>query len=456
MYQFLCALQNHHEERALRWSWGPLERSPFLPRVTHGRVVLSLARWNLTKQELVLLGKSTNSERFRAAQKLRELRALPRWIALADGDNVLPFDLDNCISVDSLVAVVSRRDDATLVEVFPAPDELPAMGPEGRFTHEIVVPFVRNASPRSRGRRDPEGWTTRSTTRRSFAPGSEWLYAKLFGGTGTADLVLMDVIAPLLASQRPDRWFFIRFGDPHHHVRVRIRGGPRRLVEEVLPQLYELAGPLLDDGRITKLQLDTYDREIERYGGPEGIELAEAIFEADSWAVLAMIEWLDGDAEPDARWRLAIRGMHLLLLDLGLDLAQRVRVIQSARARFGAEHHVNVAFEKQLGTKFRAERLALEALLSTPPGTDHPLDSCFALLADRSEKIGAIAREFATREAQGCLGISVEEIAGSVLHMHANRLLRYQQRSQELVLYDFLSRLYRSEAVRANKGQKPL
>ena len=38
--------------------------------------------------------------------------------------------------------------------------------------------------------------------------------------------------------------------------------------------------------------------------------------------------------------------------------------------------------------------------------------------------------------------------------MHANRLLRSEQRAQELVLYDFLARLYDSEVARARGASK--
>jgi hypothetical protein len=37
--------------------------------------------------------------------------------------------------------------------------------------------------------------------------------------------------------------------------------------------------------------------------------------------------------------------------------------------------------------------------------------------------------------------------------MHANRMLRSTQRAQELVLYDFLDRLYESRAARIRKGR---
>jgi len=45
-----------------------------------------------------------------------------------------------------------------------------------------------------------------------------------------------------------------------------------------------------------------------------------------------------------------------------------------------------------------------------------------------------------------------EVIAESLLHLHVNRLLTGDQRAQELVLYDFLERLYRSRCARGMAG----
>ncbi len=143
--------------------------------------------------------------------------------------------------------------------------------------------------------------------------------------------------------------------------------------------------------------------------------------------------------------------MHLLLLDLGLDLPRRTAVLRQARAGFGAEHRADVHTEKQLGRKFRAERRALEELLATRTGADHPLAPGFEVLAHRSERIRPIASELTTRQQQGRLSAPLEELASSLLHMHANRILRAEQRMQELVLYDFLLRLYESEGARARR-----
>jgi hypothetical protein len=50
---------------------------------------------------------------------------------------------------------------------------------------------------------------------------------------------------------------------------------------------------------------------------------------------------------------------------------------------------------------------------------------------------------------RGELSLPLAAIAPSLLHMHANRLLRSDQRRHELVLYDFLYRLYDARAARA-------
>jgi hypothetical protein len=48
------------------------------------------------------------------------------------------------------------------------------------------------------------------------------------------------------------------------------------------------------------------------------------------------------------------------------------------------------------------------------------------------------------------LSAPLPELAPSYLHMYANRLLRSAHRAQELVVYDFLCRLYDARAARVH------
>jgi lantibiotic biosynthesis protein len=451
VYRFLCALQRQDVVSDLKWDWGPLRDAPFLPRVVSGRLVLSRARWKLTEAELLALGPTGAADQFAAVQALRAERRLPRYVVLVDRDQQLVIDLDNVLSVEALAHHVRGQRQAVLVELFPDPDELCVTGPEGRFVHELVVPFVQAAPARP----EPDiaaPQVTRSLVRRRFPPGSEWLYAKLYTGTATADQLLNHIVGPLvrswLTSGAADAWFFIRYADPDWHLRLRLHGEPGRLHAEVLPGLEAAAAPLLETGQLWRLQLDTYEREVERYGGDRGIELAEQVFAADSEAVITIIGPLSGDAGLDLRWRLAMCGIDLLFDDLGLTLPEKRSVVRRMGDGFGREFGIDGTFRNWVSQRYRAERARLEALLDPGHDPPPPLAAGLDALRRRSLRLAPVAAELRQLDETGRLSATISDIAMAYAHMHANRLLRSAQRAHELVLYELLGRAYSSQAGR--------
>jgi thiopeptide-type bacteriocin biosynthesis protein len=263
--------------------------------------------------------------------------------------------------------------------------------------------------------------------------------------------VIDPVVEHAAATGACDRWFFLRYADPDFHIRVRFHGEPGA-VSQLIPAIHERCAPLVADGLIHRVQLDTYDREIERYGGDAGIELAEQLFHADSEAVLAVIRTLDVASELDERWRYALLGIDVMLHDLRLDLAQRRSVMQDQRAGFGAEYAVTTVFERSLGAKFRSERLSIEAMLGG--GTDGNFATVRDAYRRRSEQSRAVVDELIARERSGRLTVPVVELAKSFIHMHANRCLRSAARPHELVIYDFLERSYTSQVARAKPPRR--
>jgi thiopeptide-type bacteriocin biosynthesis protein len=389
-------------------------------------------------------------ERLRA---LVEQRGLPRQVALVDGDNVLPLDLENVLCAETFVQLVKGRESAVLQELLPGPEELAVRGQEGAFTHELVVPFLRGppgpASPPA-----PPPSRAASQKPRSYPPGSSWLYAKLYTGTSSADVLLREHLAPMVewvkASGTAGRWFFIRYGDPDWHLRLRFMGEPSRLLGEVLPELSSRVAALTREGVVRRLVLDTYEREVERYGGDEGAELAERLFHHDSEAVLALMPMLTGDEDGAySRWRLALYGCHRLLEDLGLPLEARLRVVRQARGLMAHEHRLDKALGEQLAVRYRQERRSLEELLLAP--ASHPLAPGLRVLELRSRALAPVVSEMRALAQRGELRVPLELLAGSYLHMHVNRMLRAAHRAHELVLYDFLSRLYESQAARGRR-----
>ena len=391
LYRFLCLLQHQAVAATLAWNWGALENAPFLPRVTFGRLLLSRAQWRLTQKELNRVDAKKGGEGFRSVQEWRASRQMPRWVALVDADNLLPIDFDNVLSVEVLLHFIEARETATLVELFPSSDELSVEGPEGRFVHELIIPFVRNAGSQTPlTRQAPVKATTNGApVIRTFPPGSEWLYLKLYAGAATSDYILRDTVADAvrqaLDSGAVDRWFFIRYADPDWHLRLRLHGDVDRLQSQVLPSLQKTLVPLLNDGRLWRLQLDTYVREVERYGGPAGIALAERLFHADSEAALEIIEMLEpGDQGLDERWRLTLVGVDELLNGFGFDLAVKLATMKRACQSLSRDLQVDVNLKAQIGAKFRKERASLEAIMEQSSRGDHPLSAGFEAFGRRT------------------------------------------------------------------------
>jgi thiopeptide-type bacteriocin biosynthesis protein len=76
------------------------------------------------------------------------------------------------------------------------------------------------------------------------------------------------------------------------------------------------------------------------------------------------------------------------------------------------------------------------------------LSPALDVLAARSARIRPLALRLRALADAGSVSQPVVEIARSLVHMHANRLLRSAHRAQELVIYDFLDRVYTSISER--------
>ncbi|HYN70958.1 MAG TPA: thiopeptide-type bacteriocin biosynthesis protein, partial [Nakamurella sp.] len=443
VYRFLAALQSDGVAGALAWNWGVLSSAPTLPRVTAGKLVLARARWRLSAAELATV---TGADAAAGWAALTRERGLPGEFLIADGDNRLLVDTTSAALIATAAKVLRGRTEATVEEVLPTGM---AVGPQGRFAHELIVPFIRRTEPTPAVRH----WQA-PRVQRSFAPGSEWLYLKVHTGTASADRILTDAVGPVITRLRDagvvDRWFFLRYADPEHHLRLRLRGDPDVLRNKALPVLTDALAPSLVDGTVWGVALDTYHREIERYGGDAGIELAEQIHAADSDAVLAALSLLDDDDAADVRWKLCMYATDRLLADAGLDLHQRRDWARGGAAGYRSEYPGAVNLDAGIGARWRIERTDATALLDDT--ADHAYDAARQVFRERSMRIAPLLAELAERSRRGLLSQPMPELLRSIAHLHAVRLLRSAARTHELVILGFLDRHYASQIARAPRG----
>ncbi|OZM75130.1 hypothetical protein CFN78_02905 [Amycolatopsis antarctica] len=279
-----------------RWRWGALDRLPYLPGVRYRRTVLCPARWRMPGW---LPDAEPDFSRWRELfDQWRTRWAVPRHVLLA-GRQPLPLDLDRVLHLRLLHTDCPKQAPATLLESFAHPDAgigwLP--GPAGDHHSELVMPLLRNGAlaedgAAGTGVRDRASVTGRIRPEPSLhLPGGDWISAKLYAAEPEHDELLGVHLANFAETLTGtvDRWFFLRYRDPEPHLRLRLRPSSPAAAVTTLRALHEMAVRLRADGLLGRLLLDTYEPELERYGGPEAIGAAEVAFAADSEAVIAQL-----------------------------------------------------------------------------------------------------------------------------------------------------------------------
>jgi lantibiotic biosynthesis protein len=459
IYRFLGTLQCQAGDSLVSsWSWGALEGSPFLPRVVSEGVVLSLARWQIPEPEWRPLFAARPEDLLARARELRAARDLPRFVTRSEFDRRLTVDLENQLSVEELVHEARQQRELMLEELFPAPDRQVLRGPEGSYTAQVVLPFVRReprpAEPVPSALADPI-----RAARRCRVPGSEWLYARIYAGNSRQAAILRalraGVIEPSLGSAAK-LWFYLPFADPEPHVRIRFQGEPSKLRGIVLSRLERTLEPMLQTGAVFRLELGSYEPEFERYGGPLGVELAEQLFFVDSEAASRLVGLAEED--PELGWQLALLGIDRLLTDCGAGLEQRAEIAQSASEDYGLEMGATTATWKAIGDKYRKYAPTLSRWLWEQPEADETIAKARRILATRSARLAPIWADIERATRNGSMKTPEgEHLPRTFAHLHALRVLGAGGRAHELVLYEFLKRQYAAQrSIKDTRHDLPL
>ncbi|HKE20366.1 MAG TPA: thiopeptide-type bacteriocin biosynthesis protein, partial [Kofleriaceae bacterium] len=468
LYRFLARLPHQDCYSWVMWRWGAFLRASHLPRVRIGRVIVGRESWNLKRRDLEPLAARSPLARYRLVRALRDRYDLPRHVSLSDSDNELAFDLENPVSIDVLADMVKSRPWARLVELWPGRDDAGVDGPEGRYTNEIILPFVRQADARADARdgasraaasaasvASAASTASAASAFRAFGPGSEWLRAVLITSRSFADQVLIgslgDELAGLSRESVCDLWYFdIAAAAGQWQIALNLHGAPDRLVAAALPRLGRALEPLLADGTLRTWSVDTHVPEPSRCGGQRAMPDALALFAHDSAAALELMRALRGGDEED-RWRLALMSVHRLLADLAPDVGERGAAIGALRSARLAALPVTDRIEGQLARAHRARAAQIQSLLEQEVAAG-PVGDARAILADRSRRLKPVCASLRLLREGGELTCAWPVLVGRFAEAAAQRLLRPAAAAHELVIYDHLRRLYRSEEARARLG----
>ncbi|MGY1694612.1 lantibiotic dehydratase [Geodermatophilus sp. SYSU D00814] len=416
------------------FDWGDAAVLPRLPRVVHGRIVLSPAQWVLRGGTIRRLLDGTAAGFPDRLAAWRERWRTPRRLYLTEGDNRLLLDLDEPCQTEILRRALNRGRgrSALLQETLPAPEHAWLPGPGGRYLSEVVVPLSRTPSAPPQPPWAPALSPEIGEDQRRRAPGSDWLYLKLYGPAARQDHL---VSGPLLRFAEAltrtgclSGWFFLRYADPAEHLRLRLHGDPAVLVMEVLPAAARWASELLTRGECTEWSTDVYERELERYGGPAGTTAAESVFAADSTAVAQLLAM---------RTDAAIDPVELAVLTVD-DLVGALRLDEGELTQVFSDRWLT----PEAGREYRRRKERLQELLAAgPQGIGPAATGVAVILAQRRAAVAEPAARLRFLADRGALSVPIADIAASLVHLHLNRL---SAGSEERMVMDLVRRTHRA------------
>lgn len=401
------------------WSWGALDRMSHLPRITCGSVVVAPERWRIEHalaREVLASPDPTG--------RLREL--LPgvgdrRWVGTGVHDHILPIDLTARASVAAAFGRIGQRPGTVDVVEMPQMESPAVIGPTGRHVAEIVVP-VRSRQP------VPVGPVA---ARFDGGRADDWVYFRFHTGFAAADTVVAraaELVGRLRAEGAATGWFFLRYGEDGHHVRVRVRpANGAGSADAVVAALGRLGRQLRGEGLISRVVMDGYVPEVARYGGAAGLALAEELFVADSDDVARVVA---AGADESTRLYRTVGDMVAWCDALYADPADAQEFLRKGSAGQGLEF---LAEGNRHGLFHREHRRALEEHLAVARPDETVLERLRALAASVRERL----------DRRRC-----DSVLGSALHLHCNRMFAFDANRLEFLAYELTRRTLRARSAR--------
>ncbi|WP_406512055.1 lantibiotic dehydratase [Streptomyces sp. NBC_00161] len=408
--------------RSVGWRWGGLSALSHLPRVTCGRVIVRPERWTVGTE---------GARRLLAAGDprpvLRDL--LPglgdrQWVGCGTGDRVLAVNLDSPRAVKAVVEKAAGRGRLEFSEV-PQVESPAVSSPRGRHVAEVSIPLNGPRPASTHGR----------MVSTAPVPGDEWVYWKYYCSSFTADSVIVRArsrVDGLRSRGQASSWFFVRYGEGGHHVRIRVRPVRREDRAAVFMELEGLGRELQDQGLVSRACTDRYVPETARYGGLQGIALAEELFGIDSDLVSDLLA-----ASPSEELRLFHAASALLDWVRGFygDSPSEEQLVDVLRRRVSPREKGG-RLGSRYGAYFRDVRKSLDVFLA-----EHTA----------SREILAVLRRLRQTTPDGAPlpEAAAEGVFRSVVHMHMNRLFALDVQRLERLAYDVTVRKLLEHHARA-------
>jgi thiopeptide-type bacteriocin biosynthesis protein len=437
IYRFLCDLQFQGIRKITPFQMDRFFPDlSFYPRIIYKKAILQLAIWHIKKDDIahILNGKNPESKALQLSEYLKRLN-VPAVFALKEHDNQLIFKMDDANDLLSFADNIKNIDRIT-IEEFPFTEANALIKDENgeSYQHQIVATMVNNSTVYEGSQLlIQQALSTLGSNNESFMPGSTWMYLKIYCHQSFADTILLKKIKPLLKQIKGfgeiEKWFFLRYTDPDFHLRIRIFIRPA-MQGAALELLNQSLKKELNAGLITKIQLDTYKPEWERYGHHLLPATEDCFYRGSEW-MLQLLQ-LQHRGQKD-NIEIAMLNIHSIFNLAALGIGDRKDLLLKMHQSLFAEHALDKQDQIELGNKYRnyKERISLwlphnDRKTKAQADFEKSLHRCFAKMEKSSPHLK-------------------NAWIADLIHMQLNRVFADQARKKEMVVYYLMSKWYLSE-----------
>lgn len=443
VYRFLCELECR-DDISFNFHWGHLTNIyKYFPRIAYKNVVLSRAAWRFDKDDLnkIFEGDLTTE----SINKWRKQYNLPDNILFLEGDHEMLINFNRELAVKTFISLIKKKKTVEICEFLYDNAKCEIKDDENNsYVNELISTYYNKNIIKKKSTYKPLllGNEAKSV-RRNYTPGTEWVYYKIYCGEKTADTVLLSiypVIRELIGNRLIDKWFFIRYTDPDFHVRLRLHCTNGCEPYQVMKTINNCLNDLLLNKCIWNITLDTYKREIERYGS-QFIEQCENLFYLDSECVMNLIHDVKDNTNVFFKTIFSISTISYYLENFGLNDDQ----IYSFLRHYNSNSNISKDTKVKMGHEFRKQRKYLEQVFAKGIKTDK-----YRKRGDLIYRQDAYLIDKIIDKNRSNMDMTYPQL-NSLIHMSINRVFETNRRKNENIAYYYYERLKTSETARIKK-----
>ncbi|WP_080778861.1 lantibiotic dehydratase [Chryseobacterium phocaeense] len=431
IYRFLSLIQVQWD-CSISFSWGFIDSfAKFTPRVKIEKVIVKEAAWNLNQTDLTFL-KAKDENLWSEFKKFKEEWKIPDSVYLVEGDNKLLFDLSSEVYVRLLVSMISKKVKITLVEDLVKEKTNVRNMSRKPYYSELIVPVVIQDEIQNFQFKDF------SESRSKLSPLSECLYMNIYTGEQQMDSLirneLFELNGTLFEKNLIRNFFFIRYNENGNHLRLRYFLADFNSYNDLFFHIREAIGKYVEQDIIKAFEITTYQRELERYDYA-GIEFTETYFGKESTMMMLLLRELD-ETGFEERWLAGIVFIDKLLDKFAYTLEGKMELFARFSSQFNQEFNSNKALTKVVAAKYKTSEQMIHDSIGLK---NSKLENVYNLFDSflNSFSLENLLNEKEIGERDGYVG--------SLIHMFFNRLLVSQHRKQELVIYNFMLKFYKTQ-----------